>query len=86
MDLFDVEAAERVESELDRIVAKRAREAKDAAAIEEAWKQSARAHREKRREARRQEWCDFHRHMQALHTGLAEEHAEKAAMLGEGEP
>ncbi len=85
MDLFDVEVAERVEGELDRIAEKRAREARDANAIEALWAEQERRERERRREERRQEWCDFHRHMERLHAALCEEHRAKAAALLNGE-
>ncbi len=40
MDLIDVAALEAAESSIDRFIEKRAREAKDANAIEELWKES----------------------------------------------
>ncbi len=46
---MDPEAVERVEAELDAFVERRAREAKDAAKVEELWVKSEREHREKRR-------------------------------------
>lgn len=84
VDLFDTDHLERVESELDRIVEKRAREARDAERVEELWAESARRDRERRREENREAWRSFHAHMQALHAGLASEHQEKAAKLDVG--
>ncbi len=37
MDLFDVEAMDKLESELDRLIEKRAREAGDTQRVEEEW-------------------------------------------------
>lgn len=45
----DFEALERAEQQIDAFIEKRAREAKDAAAIDEAWRESERRHRERRR-------------------------------------
>lgn len=83
---MDPETVQRVEQELDQFVERHAREAKDATAVEQLWAEQERAHRERRREAHRQQWCDFHRHMQALHADLAAEHRAKAAeLIGGGE-
>jgi broad specificity polyphosphatase/5'/3'-nucleotidase SurE len=79
----DVEA---VEMQLDRIIEKRAREARDANAIEELWKQSERAHRDRRREENREAWHSYEMHMCKLHASLSEEHRVKAlTFLKQGE-
>jgi broad specificity polyphosphatase/5'/3'-nucleotidase SurE len=84
--VLSVEAMERVESELDRLVERRAREAKDANAIEELWKQSERAHRDRRREENREAWHSYEMHMCKLHASLSEEHRVKALnFLKQGE-
>lgn len=85
MDLFDVEAIERVESELDRIVDKRAREAEEQSRVEEAWKASERAHRQRRRQENRQAWIAFHRGLARSHAALSESHEERATRLAAGE-
>lgn len=84
--MIGAEGIERVEAELDQIAEKRAREAKDAAKVEEAWAEQERRHRERRRSELREEWRAFHEHMQALHASLCNEHRQKAAKLaGEGD-
>jgi hypothetical protein len=49
-----------------------------------AWEESNSAQRRSRREENREEWLDYHRHMQAILLGLAAEHERKAAALMEG--
>ncbi len=80
---MDVEAMERVESELDRIIEKRAHEARDAEIIEDLWKESAGRERDKRRRENRALWYGHHVHMRDLHSSLAAEHEARArALLG----
>ncbi len=82
---LDVAAAERVESELDRIIEKRAREAKDAQAIEKAWKESERRHRKRRREQNREAWrcyyLDQAERLERTAAELAAEHRARAEEL-----
>ena len=51
---------ERVETELDAFIEKRARQARDAATVEALWTKSEREHREKRRQAHAEEWYSYH--------------------------
>jgi hypothetical protein len=51
---------ERIESELDTFIEKRAREAKDAQSAEEVWQKSAKEHHEKRQNRVAQEWYFYH--------------------------
>jgi hypothetical protein len=81
MDLFDVEATERIESEIDAFISKRSRERKEANAEEEAWKESTRRVNETRRRANRQAWIDHFGHMNRLHLSLAAEDADKRVCL-----
>ena len=81
MDLFDVEAAERVEAELDNCTTKRAREKAEANRFEEEWRVSERRVREQRRQSNRMAWIDYFGHMHRLHLGLAAEHADKRSRL-----
>ncbi len=78
---MDPETVERVEQELDQFVERRAREAKDAAAVEELWAESTRRDRERRREANREAWREYERHLERVHMGLALEHRAKADAL-----
>jgi len=83
---LDVEAVEAVEAELDRLVSRRAVEARDAELVEELWKQSERAHRDRRREENREAWHSYEMHMCKLHASLSEEHRVKAlTFLKQGE-
>lgn len=82
---MDVETIERIESELDAFIEKRAREAKDAAKVEEAWKESERAHRQRQREENRLAWREFYLNLANAHEAHASRHREKAAALSNGE-
>ena len=84
MDLFDVEAPERAEGEIDRFILKRERDRSEANEIEAMWKASERRHRERRRRENRAAWYSHHEHMRDLHQGLADEHRIKAEDLLEG--
>jgi hypothetical protein len=77
----NVEAAERVEAELDNFISKRSREREEADRVEAVWVESARRHRARRRERNRQAWIDHHDLMNRLHLGLAAEHADKRSRL-----
>ncbi len=85
---MDVDHLEKAEQQLDGFIERRAREAKDAAAVEDLWAQSVRRDRERRREENRAVWHSFHRHMQELHATLSEEHRTKAEglIVAGGEP
>lgn len=85
--MLDTEHTERVEAELDRIIEKRAREARDAAAVEELWKQSEREHRGRRRRENRAAWYEFEMLLVHNHRKLSEDHEKRARALlelGEG--
>lgn len=77
----EAERAEKLEAELDRIIERRAREARDEGRIEELWKDSVRREAMKRREINRRLWI---RHFEALTSVLrrrAEEFEEEARTL-----
>ena len=78
---MDAAKAEAVESELDRLIERRAREERDVDATEELWKESARVHNEQRREGHAAAWYDHHLRMQEVHARLASEHERRAAGL-----
>ncbi len=75
MDVSNIEAAE---ASIDQFIERRARDARDAAVIDEAWWDSEIRHRDRRREENREAWHGFHPHMQELHASLSEEHRAKA--------
>lgn len=78
MDVSNIEAAE---ASIDQFIERRARDARDAAVIDEAWRDSEIRHRDRRREENREAWHGFHAHMQELHASLSEEHRAKAQAL-----
>jgi hypothetical protein len=80
---LDTEAVERVEAELDRLVERRAHEARDAERLD-SFQRSSRRERDKRRRENRALWYGHHVHMRALHSSLAAEHEARArALLGQ---
>jgi hypothetical protein len=72
---------EAVETELDRIIERRAGEARDANRVEELWRESARAHSERRREELGAAWYGYHEHMKEVHSMLARQHEIEALKL-----
>ncbi len=78
IDVSNIEAAE---ASIDQFIERRARDARDAAVIDEAWRDSEIRHRDRRREENREAWHGFHAHMQELHASLSEEHRAKAQAL-----
>jgi hypothetical protein len=81
LDLFDVEAVERAEAELDNFINKRACEREKANEQEEFWADQERQHRERRREENRVAWYSYERHLERVHMGLAAEHRARAEQL-----
>ncbi len=72
---------EAIESEIDRIIERRARERKDANHIEELWNSSARLHNERRRRENGAAWYDYHMTLSYIHRQLSEEHEAEALKL-----
>jgi hypothetical protein len=81
VDLFDVEAVERVEAELDNFISKRSRAREEANRTEAAWAESTRRVNEKRWRANRLAWIDYFGKMNRLHLSLAAEHADRRSRL-----
>jgi hypothetical protein len=77
----DYDEVERLETELDRFVEKRAREKAEANRTEEFWVEQERRHRERRRAANRKLWIDSYGSMHRVHLGIAEGHARRRAQL-----
>ncbi len=84
---LDTEAVERVEVELDRLVERRAVEARDAERVEEMWASSIRLHHARRREENLAAWRAYHLRQaeRLLRTAaeLAAEHRARAEALTE---
>lgn len=74
---------ERVEDDLDRLIERRSKERDKANELEELWRRSEQAQRERARLERLAAWVEHHTLMQALHQDLAEEHREQVRKLME---
>ena len=81
LERADFDAVERVESELNLFIEKRARDKEEANRLEAAWAESTRRHNAQRREVNRQSWIAYYGHMHRLHLGLAAEHANRGSRL-----
>ncbi len=82
---MEAERAEKLEAEIDRIIERRAREARDANRVEELWRDSTRLHNERRRRENGAAWYSHHVALCDVHRRLAEEHEAKAlSLLGAG--
>jgi hypothetical protein len=88
--LFDAEAAERVASELDRLVEKRGRDARHAARLEEIESESVRLYNARQRESLRESWRAYHLEqadrLEATAAELAGDHRARAEALLGAEP
>ena len=84
--LDDAARGEVIEKELDLLIERRALKANsEQRRVEDLWRDSERAHRERRRRENRALWYAHEMRMCELHEGLAAEHEAKArALLGEG--
>jgi hypothetical protein len=58
--VMDAAKAEAVESELDRIIERRAAEGRDAGRVEELWREAASLHGERRRKETAAAWYGYH--------------------------
>jgi len=76
-------SAEAVEEDLNRLIERRAREADDANRVAEAWAESARRYNLRAAAERRQAWIRFHADMSVVHSRIAAEHEQKAALLAD---
>lgn len=85
LERLDCEAAEAAEQQIDLFIEKRAREKRDANAIEELWAASERRDRERRRRDNCAAWYAHEMHMSELHAALSEEHRAKAEALNGSE-
>jgi hypothetical protein len=83
----DVEHVERVESELDQLIEKRARQAKDADEEHDLWQASVAKYNGKRRRQNREAWRTFHLHqaeaIERTAASIAAEHRSRAEALGQ---
>jgi hypothetical protein len=90
----DVEHVERVESELDQLIERRAQQRKDADEEHELWKASVAKYNGKRRQQNRKAWYAFHlsqaEAVERTAASIAADHRARAEALleepGEGMP
>jgi hypothetical protein len=89
LDLFDVEAVEAAEASIDAFIERRARDKREANRVEEAWAESERLHRQRRRERNRELWRTWHlgqaERLERTAAELAADHRARAETLAEGE-
>ena len=78
MDIADLEKAEQ---QIDLFIERRAREVRDADAVEDLWAEQERRERARRREANRADWIAYHAHMNAVHSSIAADHADRRSRL-----
>ena len=81
---MEAERIEKLEAEIDCIIEKRSREARDARdanRVEELWKDSTRLHNERRRTENGAAWRARHLRMREVHARLSEEHENAALSL-----
>ena len=84
---MDIAKGEKVEGELDILIERRheARRAEEGERpAEEMWVASERIYFARRQEDNRMAWCDYHRRLQALHQGLADDHDAELKKLDNG--
>ncbi len=82
---MDAERTEAIESELDRIIERRAAEGRDAGRVEELWREAGRLHGERRRKETAAAWYGYHmdqaERLRRTMTTLVEFHEAKAQRL-----
>jgi predicted acetyltransferase len=84
---LDIEATDRAERQIETFITRRENERRKSEgerAVEELWMPSERAYFARRQEDNRMAWCDYHRRLQALHQGLADEHRVEIEKLENG--
>ena len=84
---MDISQGEKVEGELDILIERRENERRKTEGhrpSEEMWAESERVYFARRQEENRTAWCDYHRRLQALHQGLADEHDAELKKLENG--
>ena len=79
---MDIGRSEQVESELDAMIERRARQ-KDPDEEHELWRESVRRHNARRREENRLAWCDYFSRLAGSLRARAEEYDRRAQTLME---
>ncbi len=77
----ELEALERAEAQINRLIERRAAEREQANAESAAWAESVQRYNAQRREAERLAWLDHHRRLAETHELLADEHRRKLGEL-----
>ena len=78
MDLFDVEAAEKAEQQINLFIDKRSREREEANRVEAAWAESTRRHRRKVRLTNGNAWVEYFDHLASCHERRADEFRDRS--------
>lgn len=78
MDLLDVEALEKAESQIDQFIEKRSREREEANRVEAAWAESALRHRRKMRLANGHAWVEYFEQLALCHERRADEYRDRS--------
>ena len=86
---MDMELSQRslgaADAEIDRFIERRAQQREaEPDELEPGYIESVRIYQERSEAEMRGRWIEFHRNMQQLHSALADEHAQKAEALCEG--
>jgi hypothetical protein len=81
LNLEELAEVERLESELDAFITKRAEQAKDAEHEDDLWAKRAARERRRRREENRTLWVEYHNRLSRSHARISAEHQEKAQAL-----
>jgi hypothetical protein len=78
LDLFDVEAAEKAEQQINLFIDKRSREREEANRVEAAWAESTRRHRRKVHLTNGNAWVEYFDHLASCHERRADEFRDRS--------
>ena len=84
---MDIEATDRAERQIETFISRRETERRKEEGhrpSEEMWAESERVYFATHQEENRLAWCEYHRRLQALHQGLADEHSVEIEKLENG--
>jgi hypothetical protein len=87
LDTIRERSAEVAENQIDTFISRRDRERRKTEGdrrAEEMWAESVARFHERSEAEMRERWVEYHRHLQILHQGLADEHEAEAEKLENG--
>ena len=85
---MDIEASERVEADLTRLIERRdaeRRESEGERRVEEFWQESVRRYYARQAQDLRAMWCEHYRKMRGVHWGIDDENDRKLRDLENGQ-